>query len=99
MSTKSRETLRKDFNTCTEIGTDNDMKTFISNLAGVFQGTAQYNRITEGVNEIGVICKNMTKTSDSYQNLVDLYKVGYFGSHNGQYLRKQNNFSPPSFQE
>lgn len=71
INTKEHKALEKDFNTCDSIAAENDYKTFIMNLAGPFQGTVQYNSITNGKNTIDWVCRNMTKSADPYQNLVD----------------------------
>lgn len=64
-----RSQLAKDFMSCGSLDADEDAETFISNLAGIFDETVQYNNIIPGIN-IAAICEIMTNTTmDPVSNL------------------------------
>lgn len=60
--------LEKDFLSCGSLSEQNDQMVFVNNLAGTFMGTVQYNNKLPGYN-IKNLCKLMTKSHNSYQNL------------------------------
>lgn len=66
--------LEKDFLSCGSLSEKNDQMVFVNNLAGIFMGAVQYNNEVPGLN-IQCLCKQMTKSDDSYKNLQMVYKV------------------------
>lgn len=66
--------LEKDFLSCGPLSEKNDQMVFVNNLAGIFMGAVQYNNEVPGLN-IQYLCKQMTKSDDSYKNLQMVYKV------------------------
>lgn len=66
--------LEKDFLSCGSLSEKNDQMVFVNNLAEIFMGAVQYNNEVPGLN-IQYLCKQMTKSDDSYKNLQMVYKV------------------------
>uniref|UniRef100_A0A8W8I0N9 Thymus-specific serine protease n=1 Tax=Magallana gigas TaxID=29159 RepID=A0A8W8I0N9_MAGGI len=66
--------LEKDFLSCGPLSEKNDQMVFVNNLAGIFAGVVQYNNEVPGLN-IQSLCKQMTKSDDSYKNLQMVYKM------------------------
>lgn len=66
--------LEKDFLSCGSLSEKNDQMVFVTNLANIFKGVVQFNNKFPGIN-IQYVCKQMTKSDDSYKNLQMVYKV------------------------
>lgn len=66
--------LEKDFLSCGSLSEKNDQMVFVNNLANIVQGVVQYNNELPGMN-IQSLCKQMTKSDDSYKNLQMVNKV------------------------
>lgn len=66
--------LEKDFLSCGSLSEKNDQMVYVNNLANIVQGVVQYNNELPGMN-IQSLCKQMTKSDDSYKNLQMVNKV------------------------
>jgi len=67
-----RQKAQSMFNLCGPLNTDNDIYTFISDLAGNFMGTVQYNAEIPGQPTISDVCAYMTNASDALTGLVNV---------------------------
>lgn len=73
MSTPSgRAQAQSLFNLCTPIVTNNDVYTFISNIADPFMETVQYNAEIRGQPTISDVCQYMINASDPLTGLVNV---------------------------
>ena len=73
LADKRRTQLKRDFELCAAIVSDDDAFAFVTNLADIFMAAVQYNGF--GSSSVAKLCKAMLMPGTPYQKLVNIHRV------------------------